>query len=872
MNHNKENFDYKIQVLILNLFNISLANKKSDNLTNSFLNFSENLLEDLINFKIENKLIHKDLEKDEILLLNNVIARLVNILNSKSENEENKKKILSSLNKLFTLYYDNVLFIPLILEKYIVNNSNLLSFLRNNLISYYNSFGFLPNGLDEVKIIDLYNLSTREKYNLPFKKEDLKRNSEEFQLIYFLLKSYNLVELQADLLSLLEKKDKANKNFEDLIKFYFSDFIINNKLEKNNTYYQAIDQIYATKINPSEKDFSNHLLFSTIAYLKDGNLNFATNNLFDLINKRLEFIKNNDKELINLINNINSVTTLNKGYNESNQTFINLDSDYLPFIDQIKTLLSELLNYETTFKTNNNILLAKENILDKLFEKRILKDSEKSSDLFREEDVYYNEKLNNIVFNIEQIKILSKKKESEKSSKLSSRPKNILSNPLEEIKIYIYSKLDDSHKCFYDISRVLFMDIHRFEDLENIKFQNNNSKQQIVRSIERKIREFPTHKNLNYETKQQIKFYKNLMDYFESKPISLSTDVILSEDMLNYIQNPNIILENKVDDQNYFSQARNYFSEYYKKLTKKNTKLNVFVLENLDFLKNNLKIDLENILISNGVSYYNNNLSYENPDNLKIKIEHYEKTLNFLKDILNKIPEFNKTETIKDSEKKENLLKKFINFESENLLKYENNKADLISVNKPNHLIENYLKSYTNQINKKFSLYLESNIPRNTNKYVTKNRNYPFKNLNQKNLFRFLITNNLEKQDVNIMNILAERLIVPKINSNRVAVYKNLLSQIQSLNQIIKGKSLEKDFAVNDLYKSLFTEVNIQFNKSEEDSESLSGSEVNSKQKLKEMKNIVDQNFEVFKLSNCIYMILFGVENNIPEGKENFIN
>ena len=173
MNHNKENFDYKIQVLILNLFNISLANKKSDNLTNSFLNFSENLLEDLINFKIENKLIHKDLEKDEILLLNNVIARLVNILNSKSENEENKKKILSSLNKLFTLYYDNVLFIPLILEKYIVNNSNLLSFLRNNLISYYNSFGFLPNGLDEVKIIDLYNLSTREKYNLPFKKEDL---------------------------------------------------------------------------------------------------------------------------------------------------------------------------------------------------------------------------------------------------------------------------------------------------------------------------------------------------------------------------------------------------------------------------------------------------------------------------------------------------------------------------------------------------------------------------------------------------------------------------------------------------------------------------------------------------------------------------
>ena len=406
MNHNKENFDYKIQVLILNLFNISLANKKSDNLTNSFLNFSENLLEDLINFKIENKLIHKDLEKDEILLLNNVIARLVNILNSKSENEENKKKILSSLNKLFTLYYDNVLFIPLILEKYIVNNSNLLSFLRNNLISYYNSFGFLPNGLDEVKIIDLYNLSTREKYNLPFKKEDLKRNSEEFQLIYFLLKSYNLVELQADLLSLLEKKDKANKNFEDLIKFYFSDFIINNKLEKNNTYYQAIDQIYATKINPSEKDFSNHLLFSTIAYLKDGNLNFATNNLFDLINKRLEFIKNNDKELINLINNINSVTTLNKGYNESNQTFINLDSDYLPFIDQIKTLLSELLNYETTFKTNNNILLAKENILDKLFEKRILKDSEKSSDLFREEDVYYNEKLNNIVFNIEQIKIL----------------------------------------------------------------------------------------------------------------------------------------------------------------------------------------------------------------------------------------------------------------------------------------------------------------------------------------------------------------------------------------------------------------------------------------------------------------------------------
>ena len=416
------------------------------------------------------------------------------------------------------------------------------------------------------------------------------------------------------------------------------------------------------------------------------------------------------------------------------------------------------------------------------------------------------------------------------------------------------------------------MDIHRFEDLENIKFQNNNSKQQIVRSIERKIREFPTHKNLNYETKQQIKFYKNLMDYFESKPISLSTDVILSEDMLNYIQNPNIILENKVDDQNYFSQARNYFSEYYKKLTKKNTKLNVFVLENLDFLKNNLKIDLENILISNGVSYYNNNLSYENPDNLKIKIEHYEKTLNFLKDILNKIPEFNKTETIKDSEKKENLLKKFINFESENLLKYENNKADLISVNKPNHLIENYLKSYTNQINKKFSLYLESNIPRNTNKYVTKNRNYPFKNLNQKNLFRFLITNNLEKQDVNIMNILAERLIVPKINSNRVAVYKNLLSQIQSLNQIIKGKSLEKDFAVNDLYKSLFTEVNIQFNKSEEDSESLSGSEVNSKQKLKEMKNIVDQNFEVFKLSNCIYMILFGVENNIPEGKENFIN
>ena len=176
------------------------------------------------------------------------------------------------------------------------------------------------------------------------------------------------------------------------------------------------------------------------------------------------------------------------------------------------------------------------------------------------------------------------------------------------------------------------MNINKIEDLENLKFTNQEEKNLLIRNLERRLIE---NRNLNmkignFEAKLVNKFYSNLIKFVELKKLTFDSEVILSEDMLNYLQDPEIVANKKIDEEKYLINARKYFSEKNKKL-----KGEFFVLENLDYLRNNLKIDLENFSMKHNF-IESADFGKENPIDrnlLKKKIEYYEKNLNFLKEL-----------------------------------------------------------------------------------------------------------------------------------------------------------------------------------------------------------------------------------------------
>lgn len=874
-NSNKSNFNYKGLLTICDFINTiiplnSLGEEKEKNLEgdkeNKLIKIAENILPELISFKLDNKIIQKSVHNDEILKLKNLIKTL-----AISKSPDN---LYFSLNKLFMLYVEDSDFINEIMKPYIFHNEILTEIFLKSLQTYYNNFNTLPIGFPEEKITEFYYKNLRE--NL-FQRDSLEHFNKNFELIYFLCKRSSLEELQADLISKLGEIRETKNRLNALYKFHLCDFLISNNLEKNS--HEIFNTIY-NKIEINSLGYTKKVLFRCLAYLKEGNTNIAIKDIFDYIEKRTIFLKNNDQELMKLISKVNNPDTFKplKNQNQSEKTkdkdtditYINLDSDFIPFIENIKTNLFDLINYESTFITKKNLYLAKENIIEKIKTEKENKmlDNNTNNNNFAiklEEENYYNEKINSILFNISKIKKLANSKENDKIFNLKIRPsKDKKINPLEEIKFYIYSRYEDMEKFFFELGRTLRININKVEDLENLKFTRAEEKVGLIKNIEKKIRDNTNvgYKIGNYEAKIQNRFYSNLIKYIESKNLTFDSDVILSEDMLNYLENPEIVVNKKIDEEKYLTKARKYFSEKNKKINKGN-KSDLFVLENLDYLRDNLKIDLENF------SMKFNFHDKENPIDGKLlrnKIEYYEKNLSFLKELYNKtkLADLRNKDSFAISENKNDaLLKKVHLFAMENSLenKSKYKSSDSLRENKPGHLIHKFLKGFTERINKRMLMNLIKN-PRNLNKFHNFNRL-------DKNIFRHLyINNNLVNKNANyFLDNFAEMIILPKINSKKTAVLNNILSQALVLNRNIEDVSKEINFSKEEIYKEIIELFGLEFNKNIQNENNLTAKEVNLQEKLEDVKSTFEQNYDVFPLENCIYMIEFGVENNIAEGK-----
>lgn len=937
-NHSSpEGFNYTALLLNLQLLNI-LLNQKT-NQTNSLAltakaatEIFENCISQITSFKLTNKIIHKEIQDDEILSLSSLLGSALSSASQKSA---------ESLHKIFALYFDNKDFLPLIYLKFFttsestVNNgvysnenniNNNLQTLKANLEAYVSNFGCLPSGFAEGPAAHFYFKSMRPK----LEKQSTEKSANvhgvqaEADFAYFLLKQNKLTELQADLISLLDAKAKSSSGISsDYVKSCYADFILSSSLEPGIFYYEILEKLYSKQQQQqqSEKDFASHLLYETLAYLKDGNADYAVSHMLKSIEKRAEFVKNNDTELLKLLSSLTSAEALNaENATESKQekkTFVKLDADFIPFLEQIKLYLIDLLAYESAFKTQRNVLLAKENVIDKLFERKSanaslnlnLNTSEnvnesvnsnvnlnanvngKENSFSVAERNYYNEKFNKIIYNLNQIKYLREKKESEHFSSLKSntfqgnnsiqkQTKSFASaltqannqnqtsannnTHLDEMKVYIYSRFEATEKFYFEISKALRMNFNRIEDFENLKFESTEAKQNLLRNLERKIREMSNAaRNLSPENKQLLQFYKSFSAYAEQKLLALSSEIILSEDMLNYIENPNFLLKRKIEEADYVAKARERFSGYYSAQAQRRVpRQSLFVLENLDFLKSNLQVDLDNFVMRSFDFDGNGNKDYKDLKTLDAKIQYYERNLEFVKKVIAKVPNCEAIEVnnvnLNNSSKSDLLLKQLVLFECENAAKASsssnNNSAIIASTeNKANHLIEAYLKSFSLRTSKR--LFSNSS----SSGYVAKKSAYPFKAINAKNLAKFIFTlNSGNSASKSVFNSIAEKVIVPAINSPKIAVCKSVLAQLENLEQAVKGRNYEEDFAVNDLFAEVLKRMNISFNReSGESAEAL---------KLKEMKDVIDQNFEVFDVKHCVNMIQFGVENNIAEG------
>lgn len=613
-------------------------------------------------------------------------------------------------------------------------------------------------------------------------KKGERKNDREFKKIKF--SNLELKNLKPNKLSIYDKKIIYNSKVEDNVY---------NKLDK-------LQQEYNNKMELHKQDDEK----------KDNNI--LIDKIDELFNKK--YIKKDVINKINLINeenlqnkkDINDNYILNKIYKDEEQEKINIKNKEI----------EENKKIEKNKKIEENINLKKMNYIDnikKYIEENIINDIdiiELAKNYFSD---FINQKINKIEKLVTENKFeddlvdLNSKVESilvqinKKKIQLENDKKNSDKRELKKIKKEQNNKdkIDKKKKYMEEetekLNEVLKQQKEKLDKVEEEqKEQEKKEKDEKINEVLKKSKEEGIKKksfiiNLKEKFNNEIKLIINNIDLIDSELIELKNEFSIIfknfneklNDLLTSMDNYEFFEKYCIDLYNSSIKSINEITKYYiknkskmKKNLDKQKKKEKF-LEDRPIRLNEKKKDY---LIKNITENYKKNINNLNDSYEK---EHYEKTVNYL------IENINKDTNINDDKIKEyiitfnNILDKYrkskvgINLDNKKSILEHNDlliNSNLL-INKLKNIIPNIDFNNISFIFNKFGKMNESDISDKTNKN--------FKNFND-NLIKILEKTNIEKN---------YKLLNSSEKDNKKTIFNNLKSLV-SLNNPNKAKN-EKD-------------------------------------------------------------------------------
>lgn len=814
-----KNFSYEgsvVGIKFILLYIKSLSVKK----VNMYLPINiSSVFDKLAESKFKSRKVHAT--NDEMI---SIINDYANILCSKKF-DDNEVKINKanlnfsdeSLNKIVTLFLDNSIYLSKSDGENLFNliftlskkHINLVELIRENIVAYYQFFGFPPRVLsaDNLKNTYFRYRSQIIETSEPSKGSPILTESE-LELFVQLFKYNNLNEYIADVLSNWGKftlvEEKTSRNYHLVL----SDFILNSSLEKDVYYHKQLEEVYQN----STSFKVDSLVMKTLAFLKDGNKEFAISNFQKELESHMKFSRENDKDLVELYNkafsfNFEAKNQISQNLSVEEKAITDPDVDYeftlikVDLIEDSKIQIKKL--YEIFRRECQSVSAAEEKVSAAI--RNIMTATSK--------DQNKNQILKNLKenirkltrLNIEDVKEQIKQKK-EKIENETSLPEK-LQDLYAEIKVSLY--IDPSKMSL--MSTLLNKKIDYINDLERIEF-DQQEKSDMIYILKDEI-------SRNILNKEDTKFVKLVLEYFTIKPVSYTRTVLLDENSIRNSSDPESLFNyNKVGE--YVETAVTYF----KRMQERYSKELPHVTQNLKFLEA-IGIDLQKVYLDNltpldKVTYLENILSnYKNIlSNLqKEKFSRKLKHLPFKR--FAKIKFLSSTNTIGSNSDVENL-------------GTQSNQVALLSYRYVYHKLITLNKIKDNR---------QRNIIKAINNYHTRRIG---KNSNQS------------------IPTLISAFNFPRILNSTNNFYLSTLNSLRKLEENIRNKDQENQF-ISSLFDGLCKSMNIELYPQIKES-SLS-TDVTKGTKIKTMKELMGQEYQIFSVKHAVYMMLYGAEHNVPE-------
>ena len=774
--HTKVSFDYNAAIVGLKFIFHHLGKSQTVNTSARFNETISETFNKLAEIQFKSRKIS---ENDDIL---QIIREYRSILNSDMEFKAKQNSLYlneEALAKILSLTFDNsnnvneLDLLQIILD---ISNKqeNLLKYLTENVTAYYQLFGFSPKILSGKRLKTKYHELRAKLQNKDSNSSIITANQLEF--FYNLLKLNSLCDYAGDCLrNWNEFLGTANSKKQSSVKVYercLADFILSSDIEADHYYNKNIDKVFKEKsksINSTNN--VDYLVAKTLAFLKDGNIDFAVEDFLKNIDSNIKNAKDSDKELVNFYNQmfIERESVVKKEDADGDIEF-EFSLRKANLLEKLRENVIQLFSYLNETQLDNKFR-TKESFID-LFKVYKGVDEKNKGELFLKNKLLARIKkdLNSLgSLTIEGVK--SDLHEKNLQANLSDKEK--LENIYAKIKVDLYQ---DDYK-YQLLSNILNRNIIHVSDIFNLEL-NEKEKKSLLDNIQRSM--------FSISDKNYSKFAKLVYEFFSLKPVSFKRVEYISEEDI-------------------------YKTEGKKVVTPVLTPGRI----KTEFLNEVLKTvpSLEDIIPNYKTLLSNNNHNSNGESSLVITPETQSSFRSFVMansmmnlDNYNKLYNFNK-------------INKNISRICDRVSYYK-----LITLN---HIKDNRQRNIIKALYTRESRNSKTSQLASTAVYISHK-------IHNRNLQKF----SAEEKNLFLLKTLTE------ISSNMVSRRDN--SYIESIvDELLKIK-------------------NIQSNISDKAIDSNRNKLMTTTGKVEKMKELFNQEYEVFTAKHAVYMILYGIEHNLP--------
>jgi hypothetical protein len=647
-----------------------------------------------------------------------------------------------TISKYLVLYFEDENLLDYVYS--LENRKDLLEHLTNNVTAYYHFYNNIPKAFSPGVIKKHYQKQRKNIIN----------NETELQFFLTIFKCNKMFDYEADILNNWKTKDTISLNFN------LADFILNSKLRSGRSYFDELTKLHGK--DQSDKNGSK-LVQNTLAYLKDGNENFAVTNFLENLGKRINSLKDNDGQLLNLLLQA-------EGPEQPNP-----DKEFKYVLERhklIEIIKSDLRTLFTNIKYQSKTSFEANEKIAKYISNGFTSNNKGS---------YVDELLSNIKENLVKLKNI---RYEDITDEVVEDSMEVVS---DKLKVLLFLEKRRYKNLFF----LLGKDIQAFNELNKLEI-NQQDKEAILKKIKSERSRY---------SGDDLKFLDLLSQFVEYKAEDFKK-VVISEHGIRNLDNS--ILQG-YDLNEYLKKAKEIHSRSRNKYYKVKSHS---ILDNIKYLEDNLSI--------NPLQVESHSKS-KNIENLKSNLDKYKKLLDII----------NKTSTPRFK------LFKYINTE--------------VYPRHFNHKMKDYIfnnKTYQDKLIKFIMKRLYTQVVY-----------YPQRLKNNRYQFRSIIQAYKNKFSSNLFDYIKFH---TKLNPDNDTIMNKIFDKLESFEKDLINKKDEELFIEN-LFKQMCGVQGVKLDLHQKPVK-------DRNEQLMNLKGFLGQDQTVLDYKYAVYMILFGIENNLPLG------